>query len=251
MGAQGAQNFINIINTQIATIGGSAGGGSIDHVIGKYGFTTANSATDYYQFAAPAGSAEPSATIGVILSFFGTSATQLYLAAGNTAGTELGLRILNNNFGFSTAGSMVDCTNLGLSLGSLAVGTSLFVAVSNSGSNGYNIVCRNLDTGQIYTGTGTTGTNVQSATSTIEFGNYHALGSFGSGQRLAAFMFSYNYTPLASLLEWAKEPWAFWYPQTGPQPEMMNSRLPSVGPATYAFSVVMDAGQGQREMIGY
>lgn len=108
----------------------------------------------------------------------------------------------------------------------LTAGVPCFLVVSTYNLAGANTVVAaavNLLTGQTTTGvSGPFPTTIQATTTAT-----YAVGDSASGINSApmsvnAAMYSIAYTPLAVMLAWAQDPWAFWYPRSD---DFINSLL--------------------------
>jgi hypothetical protein len=107
-----------------------------------------------------------------------------------------------------------------------------FVATScdltNTSNYLYSYVAVRLDTGQVYTTTGTTTSAGAGTLTPTQSGGANVGGwtTFGT-TRFAAAMMSPIYMPLPLLLAWAADPWSFWYPTT---PGIVGFDAELVGP---------------------
>lgn len=104
-----------------------------------------------------------------------------------------------------------------------------FVATSTNGTT-LNTVTVDLVTGAIQSSSVADGGNIGSGNG----GNTYSLGSDWNGAsfvgHIAAAMANVRYMPLAQLLQWAQDPWSFWYPQKFDLTQMLKA--PAAGGST-------------------
>ena len=126
----------------------------------------------------------------------------------------------------------------------LSVNIPYFVAMSGLGSL-HDFVVMNLQTGKLQTGTNATAFTGGSINTGVFIGG--DAGGDTLANYLAAAMMSFTRTPMTELIEWAKDPWSFWYPRIN-VPIVAAAAAAAAGGA---FSVIQDSAQGSVEMIGY
>lgn len=116
-----------------------------------------------------------------------------------------GIVLINLVLGYITQGSV---GSFGITL---ALDTPYFVAISVRNGN-RNCIVRNLETGQIQTAETVTATAMNNSNAPYGIGGNFS-GARSAGCQIAAVMFSANnYLKPQALLQWALDPWAFWYP---------------------------------------
>jgi hypothetical protein len=94
------------------------------------------------------------------------------------------------------------------------VGHPFFYAVSYKDSTTVYLVFVDLTTGQIYSEQGTTnGPGTGYSFTSVNVGSGGNYGSNLDQSRISCAMLSQSYTPTDQLLNWAQDPWAFWYPR--------------------------------------
>lgn len=94
---------------------------------------------------------------------------------------------------------------------SVALNVPYFVAISIDSSNTWNAVATNLMTGQIRAATKFATATVPSAGTGICHGNSYNHNQPLNGY-LAVSMYSNKGMTLADMLQWAADPWSYWYP---------------------------------------
>lgn len=176
-------------------------------------------------------------------------ATQLIItdgASGSSAGTQ-GIGFNGSNkwtVGIGSTPTFIATS----STPAVVANTPYFIAVSELGGTGYNIVVSNLRTGQTTSEVVATATAISVWTGTFNVGNQNAANGARVFQGLiAAVMCSEGYLSVPQLLQWAQDPWSFWYPRTLDLTQMlvgvsaatfkaawaMNTNLPVLGTGTY------------------
>ena len=115
----------------------------------------------------------------------------------------------NNKFGVY-GGGVTNAVNSP----AIVVNVPYFIAASN-GPGGQSIVTVRLDTGQIFSSTSTTSGagNVTPACQGTTGCYYYAsdTGAVNGRMRVGPVMFSGTYLTLQQLLQWAQNPWSFWF----------------------------------------
>jgi len=115
----------------------------------------------------------------------------------------------------------------------IAINTPYFAAMSGrTGSQSFLI--RRLDTGAITTGTTATAYTAIAPSGISWIGDTNGLGHCGA--RINAVMMSANYFTVPQLMQWAEDPWAFWYQTPNVLPMMMMS--PSTAPPVIAGGAI-------------
>jgi hypothetical protein len=198
-------NLVNLLKAGVPTVAGSPTG-VMDGAIGRAtNFNTTTSA-----ITVPSYTTTPPAVTFAGIFRTGTLATfNPVLATGsNTAGFALYL---------SRSGQVaIDCYGGGTvygPAGSLANNTPYFIAGSfNLTTLVGNFVVVNLLTGAIKPYTSTI-----NPTPVNTYNGSFNIGSFGgnnAGSSIAAAMHSTQFLSLRELLQWAQDPWSFWYPRS-------------------------------------
>jgi hypothetical protein len=218
----GSSNFITILSLRKATLTSQAPTFGIDGALGPCGiFASGGNATSACNFAGQFAGTDLSGTVAAIirLSSLGainaifssnqTNSTNGYYLSVSTTG-----QIQMNLPGFVTA-------NSGASY--VTAGVPYFIAGSSITGHS-NFVSLNLNTGQIKT-TATTGTYTAAAgNGTMQIGCNRENSQVAVGN-IAAAMYSGTLLTIQQLIQWAQDPWAFWYPRV---------QLPMVKPAAAA-----------------
>jgi hypothetical protein len=93
----------------------------------------------------------------------------------------------------------------------LTSGNAYFIAISGTpvAGNKFSAVVRSLSTGQIFSGSVTIGTSQTTDDSFMYVGEDGNEASFCA---IATSMYSRTLLSMPQLLEWAGDPWSFWYP---------------------------------------
>jgi hypothetical protein len=208
--AVGQQNYVNSATSQpLAVISGTvAPTVGIDGVIGPW-VRVASSSGQCLGFSLSSISDNPSVTIASIFNF--TVSTGGFQAIVSNSGGNQGLFLqdVTPKAFFTGSGGPVSAPF------SLVAGSTYFLAHSlQTDSSGAvaNFVARNLATGSIQTG------SVISSTGTgARFGTNCTVGNDPFSEwlnaKLAAAMVSTASLSIPQLLQWADDPWSFWYPR--------------------------------------
>lgn len=93
----------------------------------------------------------------------------------------------------------------------LTAGVPYFVAASYISPTQRVAVVVNLLTGQTQTSFAAS-IATQTAVGNLQIRIGDGGAATGCNSQVAAAMYSYQYMPLAALLQWAQDPWSFWYP---------------------------------------
>lgn len=205
-----APSSIQLLRTDLCTIGTIAGVGSsfvMDGIIGPcYSPAISNNggtARGSFSINTTSGNA----TIACIIrptSITGGSTSRI-ITSGNSAAISLvnSTGVVRVNF----AGSSTDTAH------ALAANVPYFVCcIIISGSKIFSVVT-NLNTGSINSFTTATANTVATGTG-IVVGNNSTTFLQGFGGYIAAVAWSRAILPPAQLLQWAQDPWSFWYPKT-------------------------------------
>jgi hypothetical protein len=198
--------LVNLVNGQPGTVVGSP-----TFAVKDIGPAVNTPASAGYQFTSVPANPGTGTTLAAIIktdssiSGFGWA---LYLDAS----PAIALAIYTSAFQVAFNGSGYDLS----AFGAPATNTSYFIAVSfvdaGGGNVAYSAVLKNLKTGRILsTGPLTQVDNISAGQTSFFIGSNN--GSTSSLLNFAAGMGSYAYLTNNQLLQWADDPWAFWYPR--------------------------------------
>lgn len=116
---------------------------------------------------------------------------------------------LNQNSTTTVLYGQAGGTNISLTVApAMTAGQPYFMAISIM-AGAANFVARNLRTGQLHTGTDTTGFTITAPNGTWGLGGIQ--GAAGTTS-IAAAMGSAVFLSLQQLIAWSADPWSFWYP---------------------------------------
>lgn len=129
----------------------------------------------------------------------------------------------NNGFIFQSAGlgigitapstlRVLSGTNTLLNGPTLSVGHTYFIAVSALSATVVDYVLVDLGTGSIQSGSSSTATVLALSGTTVYIGNSSAFNRNLTGSIGAVAVIAGSYIGLPGLLQWAQDPWSFWYP---------------------------------------
>ena len=151
-------------------------------------------------------------TCGAIIQVPASYSSGSYYSILSTVDSTGTLFVLHS--GVSNAPTLLLYSNGMTSAFSLSVGTPYFVAASALIGGSTNFVAVNLNNGSVSTSTtASAGSNFPTGNGAI--GNYNSNPFIGS---ISAIMWSPSYLSLSQLLQWASDPWSFWYPATKADP---------------------------------
>jgi len=119
------------------------------------------------------------------------------------------------------AGAVIQTTSV------IPANTPVFVVGTANNTTGYILVVTNLLTGQIYSFTAAFARTISAFTGVVSLLNDNASDYWGTGG-VACTMLSQANPTLQQLLQWATDPWSFWY-----------TRSPSIAVATQATGVTV------------
>ncbi len=161
------------------------------------------SSTAVNSFAGQSTVNDTSITIASVLQWIDTTASSIVFT---TASTNAGWRL-----NIASSGTISLTTGAVTDLPGIAISTKVpyFVVVS-ANANNVNYVLLRLDNGVITTLAGT-GSSPNAPNGTYQVGNISAF-NLPAKASMAAVMFSATYLPITTLLQWANDPWSFWYP---------------------------------------
>lgn len=124
---------------------------------------------------------------------------------------------------------------------SMSVGVPYFCVASINQSSNINFLLLRLDNGEVQTQS-VGGVNVTMAASTAAYlvGNWPFV-SLGMTGNLATVMYNHAYLSIPQLLQWAQDPWGFWYPNSA---ELALFATPTSGGSVSVPGVGMTSGAG-------
>jgi hypothetical protein len=203
--ATGSGNLIDIFHGKPSTLVGSPTS-SIDPVIGPG--TNFPSSTTRATFTGPTlGSV--GTTIAFILKVNGTPSGYGTLCSWSVANQGLFIRS-TRALDFYPFGDNLSTFTLSVGVPYFVVVTALGNATASSGI--INFFAENLNTGQVSSNTITgVNFNLLNTVPTIDVGSDGTAGF--SNCTIAAIMYSQNYMSMKQVVQWAQDPWSFWYPQ--------------------------------------
>ncbi len=199
--------FSNVLNgKQSALVGGT-----VAATDGNLGQCVNFPAGDYLSFSGNATTNWLSGTIGVIIRASVISGTQ-YIFCNNSASAGSSLNLSSGTVQWTMFGVVAESSSI-----TISAGVPYFIAASQNGSTGINYVAVNLVNGSIQTSTSASAApNAPDGTYVIGVGPSLG-GSTAFAGLIAAAMYSSAYMPMPALVDWAKDPWSFWYPRTRDQ----------------------------------
>ena len=233
----GQINF-NSVTTGAAGVVSNVGSSTtvIDSIIGPSFVTMGSSVA--IQFKSP-GIVDTQCTVAAIVrekTNFGVTIFTNCSAAGGIRFDETNSRNLQLTFPYVAA----------LTASSFAIldVVPFFVAASAIGNGPLNYVATNLQTGQIFSSATTTGGS--SPNGTIDSNYYLGLaptaGASPFDGLIAAVMYSPKYLTMLQLLQWAQDPWAFWYPQKIDLADSLSHVIAVAVPSTKSTLPMMGVG---------
>lgn len=222
-------NFVNLITGGVSAVDNSGGTAKLYGATGPIISMASNQAS---HFTGQLSTTTPNLTLAAIFQLTSVVSTQVLVSIGNSIRLHCstGPTFISMIYGGNISSGYTQIANV-----------PYFAACSLVASVVENFVIARLDTGQIYTATATPGA-VQSTNTTQYVANNASLSIGCTG--VAAAMFSPSYLTLGQLLEWAQDPWAFWYPRrsmfdfeligafTPPPPGATNHLLTLMGVGT-------------------
>lgn len=204
-GVASGGSFRSLITGKVGTLNNTPTGGIKANLGPIVNFTAS---ADGLKFAGQSTANDSDFTIGAILSFntlgslscvFGTSATGDSLMLHKSAANVLAIR---------TGGG-----NQPSDAPALVASVPYFVAVSvtGTGAGTAKYVQTNLSTGVVQTGTGQSAARTPGSDGTYVVGNW-AFFSLPTLGNIAAIMYAPSFISSQQLMQWAQNPWSFWYP---------------------------------------
>lgn len=190
--------FRNLLNGKNGTNTG-APTAVINGAIGRT--TNYPTASDYTIFTGGPSVTDTSITMAVLLTINTLSGFQYFFS--DSGGDSLGV---NSTLQYIRFGGTTNDSGL-----SLATNVPYFLAASANSGNAINFVAMRLDNGQFVAATTASGVNLAS-TGTYHLGVSPVLGSSATSS-IAAAMKGSKFLSAAELMQWAYDPWSFWYPR--------------------------------------
>lgn len=197
---------VNLLNGNRATIGGGVPGEAINGVIGP-ATTFGSAAADGLEFTSQALTNSGKGTWGAIVQLAGVVSGQYQCIIGNLGSGMLLLDRTSHNLEVYVGAAYTNTSTLALGLN-----VPYFIAASYFNSSSMMFLLLNLSNGNLQTQNASGITAPSASTGTVTIGNNNFIGQSFDGQ-IAAAMFSPQSTPLPELLQWAQDPWLFWYPK--------------------------------------
>lgn len=197
-------SFIDLSSGKQATTINSTVTGIVDGTIGPsckfpntfsgLGFSTFPSITDSTK------------TLAAIIRFTSNGVIQEIIAENPNFNTGWGFFIRTNNTVSSCCGAAGTTTTL-----TLTSGVPYFIIVS-SNTVTQNYLIKRLDTGSVQTLTASAAQTPNATTGPVAVGNIYTTGSRNVPGPIASVMSSTQYMTLPMMIQWAENPWSFWYP---------------------------------------
>lgn len=214
-GIASGPNFVNTLTGQPGTPNGGVNAPSANQqgIIGPSIYIPNNGNITFpYQATAWAAQtmaaivAFDSATSGSVRNIMSTSASGLtgMLLAVNTGGA-------NTTWSYEIGGTLSACTGSTLQAAPIIAGMPYFWAVSIANGLPVNTVLVQLGTGRVSILSIANALSFNAGDATIYIGNRGTNTRQAIG-KIAAAMHANNYLSIPQLLQWASDPWSFWYP---------------------------------------
>lgn len=199
-------NGISLLKSGIASGSNNANTFPVDSIIGL-GTKNASNLSGF-TYAGQSTAANTSVTFAFIGRVVNAGGTFAYIGSANsgTGGAFFGVDS-GGNFIVQGNGSFVESTFPAY------VSTAPYFAAVSLNPSSCVFAVRRLDTGKIFSSSAA-GFTMIAPDGTYAYAGCSASGSVGNigGGTCAAGMISFKFTPLAQLLQWAQDPWSFWYP---------------------------------------
>lgn len=192
-------NFISLLNASTGVVTASP----TTSLIGLIGRVTIFTATAVLSFSNQSTNNDATATFAAILVPNNNFASQTIFSTSNNGTTGIDFGVASDKARISSGGVAGS--------GSVAITSGIPIFLAANFNNGtVNFVIANLATGIIRTDTSSGSGGPTAPNGTYLIGN----GSGGTTPQqtgIAAVMFSARYMPTYQLLQWAANPWSFWY----------------------------------------
>lgn len=167
---------------------------------------------DYHLFSGNPTGIESICTIAGIFMVTGTiTAGSHFLFESGSGSRAVGLywnnlgRVFFNRYGLTDTSSSA--------INTVTAGVPYFVCASSDGATQTNFLLQRLDTGAVSSEQVATASAPGSGNGTYIIGNSANLAAETPAGPIAAVMFSRALTSVAAMQQWARDPWAFWYPR--------------------------------------
>jgi hypothetical protein len=221
-------NFFNLLSNKPGTVVG-APSANIDAILGSN--ATFTNSTDAANFSGQSTVNDGNVTICCIVYFNSVSASQA-LFASSSVNTGWRFAYDNPSGYFNIIAGGVTGINMGIAP---VANVPYFLAASASSTQS-SVVLARLDTGKVTFAT-STGASPVAPNGTYQVGNDTF--SEVAKAKISTVMFSASFTSLQQLLQFAQDPWSFWYPRKALQlvsgaaavvyPPAIGSTLPMIG----------------------
>lgn len=234
--------FINLLDGTVSTPTGGALSTVIAPIIGKGVSETVS--TRYNSIANVYSDSPTAVTMAVIFMPTGSVASFNSVIFSTKTGSVSGnaaLAVAANTrlFSFYNNGSVVSPTGAP----ALVSNVPYFLLVSWAASGAYSWAVVNLNTGQRWSGNPTSGLSTIVGTSSWGIGT--SLSSVQPFGVIASAMYSINnLLPYGNALQWAADPWSFWYPPSALERMVLRGTIATVNPASNV-SNLLTTGVGQ------
>lgn len=198
-------NFLNILSGKVGTLSGTPTW-AVKSYVGPVTYFTSSSAS----FTGQSTANDEACTIGTIVYPINQNNSCVFSSSGDNAGW----RTIHGGFGAINYQLVAGGVAVTINTGDLVPGEySPWFLATSAGLSTSCYVVKNLANGKTRfaesTGPG----------STLASNGTYMVGANTFGQNyyggIAAVMFSGRYNSLQSLLQWAADPWSFWYPNPG------------------------------------
>lgn len=201
-------NCISVLQGKRGTVNGTPSQ-IIDGILGPLYSTTLNQSqgTTFTNFST---ATNGTATMAGIFKFPATPTSIAELISDN--GSAFQFRVDNSNPDLNFVYSGFTSVNAGFTL---SANVPYFAAGSSDTSTSVTnfILCR-LDNGKTITSVKGGSNSVNAMSGTWNVGDLRTSGGADGGLQIAAGMFSSVKLSQAHLIQWAADPWSFWYPRT-------------------------------------
>jgi hypothetical protein len=201
-------SFFNTATNNLFPINGTVSGTPAYAMDGIVGPVKDVGISFYYDFVSPGNNVSNITMAAIIRPLNASSNTGIFGFSNSSLTSIASLSTFNPNTLYFSPGTNDTSSGIALSLNPYFV-----VASYNSTTLAINFLAKNLATGQVKTATVTAPGNWPTPTiAHCSIGKETSYGTFYDG-RIAAVMTSHAFLSIPQLLQWAQEPWLFWYPQ--------------------------------------
>lgn len=224
--------YVSLTDSQKLTVPGTAPSNSVDGYLGKASNFSGGATNNFWVVPNRPTAIETDITIAAIVKMTVSGASNQGIFCSDSSNTGgVGLRLTaGDNIGIVYTSR--NAINSGITL---SVNVPYFIAASRTPSDAVFVVV-NLLTGKVQTASvgGGASTPLAAGASSYAIGMYAA--QVWNGQ-IAAVMHSGKFTPLATLLQWAADPWSFWYPQSKPNFYVLPQYLQDHPPGGFTLGI--------------